>query len=81
MWRASSDWAEKPKVMVPRSPLYAAPDMKGTNSRLVSTYSKLKPMAIIHSNGPPVMASSKKDFGTDMYHMRGSWWMKLCMPL
>jgi hypothetical protein len=44
--------------------------MKGTNNRLVSTYSKAKPMAIMNSNGPAVMASSKKDFGTDRYQMR-----------
>lgn len=47
--------------------------MKGTNSRLVSTYSKEKPMAIIHSKGPALKASSKKDLGTDRYQTRSIW--------
>ena len=44
--------------------------MNGTNSRLVSTYSNEKPMAIMYSNGPAVIASSKNDFGTDRYQTR-----------
>ena len=80
MWRDSSDWAEKPNVMVGRSPLNDAPDMNGTNSRLVSRYSNEKPIAISHSNGPAVMASSKKDFGTERYQTRSVQWCQLCMP-
>ena len=59
MWRDSSDWAQKPKVTVAMSPLNAAPDMKGMNSRLVSTYSNENEMAVTNSNGPEVIASSK----------------------
>ena len=44
--------------------------MKGTNNRLVSTYSKLKPMAIMNSKGPADIASSKKERGSVQYHMR-----------
>ena len=76
MWRLSSLCAEKPKVTVDMSPLCAAPLMKGTNSRLVSTYSKLKLTAVRNSNGPPVQASSKKDFGTDRYHTRSYQWFE-----
>jgi hypothetical protein len=36
-----------------------APDMNGTNSRLVSRYSNEKPMAMRNSNGPADSASSK----------------------
>ncbi len=43
MCRDSSLCAEKPKVIVGRSPLNEAPDMNGTNSRLVSRYSKREP--------------------------------------
>ena len=76
MWRLSSLCALKPKVTVDMSPLCAAPLMKGTNSRLVSTYSKLKLTAVRNSNGPPVQASSKKDFGTDRYHTRSYQWFE-----
>ena len=81
MCRDSSLCALKPKVTVDMSPLCAAPLMKGTNSRLVSTYSKEKLTATRNSNGPPVMASSKKDFGTDRYHTRSNQWLEWCMPL
>jgi hypothetical protein len=54
--------------------------MKGTNSRLVSTYSNEKPMATMNSNGPAVTASSKKDLGTDRYQTRSCWWRQ-CKPL
>ena len=80
MWRDSSDCAEKPKVIVGRSPLNAAPDMNGTNSRFVSRYSNENPMAMRHSNGPAVMASSKNDFGTERYQTRSSSWCQSCMP-
>src|SRR5208337_4554071 len=80
MCRLSSDWAEKPKVTVDMSPLYAAPDMNGTNNRLVSTYSNAKPIAIMNSNGPAVRASSKNDFGTDKYHTRSCIWEYSEMP-
>ena len=72
MCRLSSLCAEKPKVMVDRSPLKLAPDMNGTNSRLVSRYSKENPMAIRNSNGPAVTASSKNDLGTDRYQTRSN---------
>ena len=52
MCRLSSLCAEKPNVMDGRSPLKLAPDMNGTNSRFVSRYSKLNPIAIRNSNGP-----------------------------
>ena len=81
MWRDSSLCAEKPKVTVDRSPLCAAPDMKGTNSRLVSTYSNEKLTAVKNSNGPAVSASSKNDLGTDRNHTRSNQWLVLCMPL
>ena len=54
--------------------------MNGTKSRFVSRYSKENPMAISHSNGPAVMASSKKDFGTDRYQTRSVQWCQWCMP-
>ena len=54
--------------------------MKGTNSRLVSTYSKEKPMAIIHSKGPALNASSKKDLGTERYQTRSSMCLKSWKP-
>src|SRR5438128_1320635 len=75
MWRDSSDWAEKPKVTVAMSPLYAAPDMNGMNSRFVSTYSNENEIAVMNSNGPAVIASSKYDLGTDRYHRRS--WMTM----
>jgi hypothetical protein len=81
MWRDSSLCAEKPKVTVDRSPLCAAPDMKGTNSRLVSTYSNEKLTAVRNSKGPAVIASSKKDLGTDRYQTRSYHCEALCMPL
>lgn len=81
MWRLSSLCAEKPKVTVDMSPLCAAPLMKGTNSRLVSTYSKPKLTAVRNSNGPPVQASSKNDFGTERYQTRSYQWFEWCMPL
>ncbi|MNP17727.1 hypothetical protein D3C76_1101680 [compost metagenome] len=81
MWRASSDCAEKPKVTVAMSPLNAAPDMKGTNSRLVSTYSNENEMAVRNSNGPAVRASSKNDLGTERNHTRSCIWAKSCKPL
>ena len=81
MWRDSSDCAEKPNVTVEISPLCAAPDMKGTNNKLVSTYSNEKLTAVKNSNGPPLKASSKKDFGTDKYHMLSNQWLAECMPL
>ena len=59
MWRDSSLCAEKPKVTVAMSPLKAAPDMNGMNSKFVSTYSKEKEIAVTNSNGPAVIASSK----------------------
>src|SRR6476620_10095061 len=74
MWRDSSDWAEKPKLTVAMSPLYAAPNMKGINSRLVSTYSNENEMAVTNSNGPADSASSKYDFGTDRYQARSNMW-------
>ena len=80
MCRDSSDWAENPNVIVGRSPLKDAPDMNGTNSRLVSRYSKLNPIAIRNSKGPADSASSKYDFGTDRYHTRSCIFAKLCMP-
>ena len=33
--------------------------MKGMNSRLVSTYSKENEIAVMNSNGPALIASSK----------------------
>jgi len=76
MWRDSSDCAEKPNVTVDMSPLYAAPDMNGTNSRFVSTYSNEKLTAVRNSNGPAEYASSKNDFGTDRYHTRSNQWFE-----
>ena len=76
MWRASSDWALKPNVTVAMSPLCAAPDIKGTNKRLVSTYSNEKLMASKNSNGPAERASSKNDFGTERYHTRSCMWLQ-----
>ena len=70
MCRDSSLCAEKPKVIVGRSPLNEAPDMNGTNSRLVSRYSKENPIAMRNSNGPADSASSKNDFGTERYQTR-----------
>ena len=67
MCRLSSLCAEKPNVMVARSPLKLAPLMNGTNSRLVSRYSKLNEMAVRNSNGPAAMASSANDLGTLRY--------------
>ena len=64
MCRLSSLCAEKPNVIVARSPLKLAPLMNGTNSRLVSMYSKLNEIAVRNSNGPAEMPSSKNDFGT-----------------
>ena len=81
IWRDSSLCAEKPNVTVDMSPLCAAPDMKGTNSRLVSTYSNEKLTAVRNSNGPPLNASSKNDLGTDKYQMLSNQWPELCMPL
>ena len=81
MCRLSSLCAEKPNVMVARSPLKLAPLMNGTNSRLVSRYSKLNEMEVRNSNGPADMASSKNDFGTLRYQSRSLIWPKLCMPL
>ena len=80
MCRLSSLCAEKPKVIVARSPLKLAPLMNGTNSRLVSRYSKLNEIAVRNSNGPADMPSSKNDFGTLRYHTRSCIWAKLCMP-
>ncbi|MNS87183.1 hypothetical protein D3C72_1211170 [compost metagenome] len=74
MWRDSSDCAEKPKVTVAMSPLYAAPDMNGMNSRLVSTYSNENEIAVMNSNGPALIASSKYDLGTDRYQTRSCIW-------
>jgi hypothetical protein len=54
--------------------------MKGTNSRLVSTYSNEKPIAIMNSNGPAVRASSKNDFGTDRYQTRSCMCSKSWKP-
>src|SRR5579862_5914529 len=67
MCRLSSDWAEKPNDMVAMSPLKLAPLMNGTNSRLVSRYSKLKLIETRNSNGPALIASSNSDLGTDRY--------------
>ena len=64
MCRLSSLCAEKPKLIVDRSPLKLAPLMNGTNNRLVSKYSKLNEIAVMNSNGPPEIPSSKNDFGT-----------------
>ena len=80
MCLASSDCAENPKVTVARSPLCAAPDMKGTNSRFVSTYSNENEIAVMNSNGPAVIASSKNDFGTDKYQTRSCIWRYSDMP-
>ncbi|MNZ68840.1 hypothetical protein D3C78_871160 [compost metagenome] len=55
--------------------------MNGTNSRLVSTYSKLKPMAIMNSNGPAAMASSKNERATEVYQMRSRCSAKAWKPL
>src|SRR5215470_19541363 len=70
MCRLSSDWAENPNDIVGMSPLKLAPLINGTNSRLVSRYSKLKEIEIRNSNGPALIASSNSDFGTDRYHIR-----------
>src|SRR6202007_758756 len=70
MWRLSSDWAENPNDMVGKSPLKLAPLMNGTNSKLVSRYSKLNEIEIRNSNGPADIASSNKDFGTERYQTR-----------
>ena len=80
MCRLSSLCAEKPNVIDGRSPLKLAPDMNGTNSRFVSRYSKLNPIAIRNSNGPALSASSKYDLGTDRYQTRSCIVLKLCMP-
>ena len=72
MCRLSSLWAENPNVMVARSPLKLAPLMKGTNSRLVSRYSKANDTDVRNSNGPAVMASSMNDRGTLRYHSRSN---------
>ena len=80
MCRDSSDCAEKPNVIVGRSPLKLAPDMNGTKSRFVSRYSKENPMAMRNSNGPAVTASSKYDFGTDRYQTRSCWWLHEWKP-
>jgi hypothetical protein len=80
MCRLSSDWAEKPKDIVGMSPLKLAPLMKGTNSRLVSRYSKLNEMEIRNSNGPAVIASSNKDLGTDRYQTRSCIFDQLWNP-
>ncbi len=44
--------------------------MNGTNNRFVSTYSKENPIASMNSNGPAVIASSKNERGTVLYHIR-----------
>src|ERR1700740_1636526 len=67
MWRLSSDWAENPNDMVGKSPLKLAPLMNGTNSKLVSRYSKLDEIEIRNSNRPAVIPSSNSDFGNDRY--------------
>ncbi len=81
MCRDSSLWAEKPNVTVDMSPLWAAPDMKGTNSRFVRTYSNEKLTAVMNSNGPAVCASSKNDLGTDRYQTRSNQCCVLWKPL
>ncbi len=81
MCRLSSLWAEKPKVIVARSPLKLAPLMNGTNSRLVSRYSKLNEIEVRNSKGPAVMASSKNDLGTLRYQTRSNIFDQLCSPL
>ena len=82
MCRLSSLCALKPKVTVDMSPLCAAPLMKGTNSRLVSTYSNEKLTAVRNSNGPAVLASSKNALGHRLrYHTRSNQWFEWCMPL
>src|SRR6218665_3736874 len=81
MWRLSSLCALKPEVTVDLSPLCPAPLRKGTNSRLVSTYSKLKLTAVRNPNEPLVQASSKKLLGTLRYHTRSNQWFEWCMPL
>ena len=80
MCRDSSDCAEKPNDIVGMSPLKLAPDMNGTNSRLVSRYSKLNEIAMRNSNGPAVIASSKNDFGTDRYQTLSFWVAQLWKP-
>src|SRR6516225_2016996 len=70
MCRLSSLCAEKPKLIVDRSPLKLAPLINGTNSKLVRKYSKLNEIAVMNSNGPADRPSSKNDFGTDRYHTR-----------
>ena len=80
MCRDSSDCAEKPKVIVGRSPLKDDPDMKGTKSRLVSRYSKEKPIAMRNSKGPQDSASSMKLLGTDRYQTRSYCSGQLCRP-
>lgn len=80
MCRDSSDWAEKPNDMVPRSPLNEAPDMNGTKSRFVSRYSKENEMATMNSNGPAEMPSSKNDLGTERYQTRSCIRLGSCSP-
>ncbi len=43
-------------------------------------FSLAKPMAIIHSNGPALKASSKKDLGTERYQTRSSMCLKSWKP-
>ena len=71
----------RPNVTVDISPLWAAPDINGTNNRLVKTYSNEKLTAVKNSKGPALLASSKKDLGTDKYHTRSNQWLELCIPL
>ena len=80
MCRDSSDCAENPKLIVDRSPLKLAPDMNGTNSKLVKKYSKLNEIAVMNSNGPADMPSSKYDFGTDRYQTRSCIRSASCRP-
>jgi hypothetical protein len=55
--------------------------MKGTNSRLVSTYSNAKPIAIMNSNGPAGDGVVEEDLGTDRYHTRSCMWRQSWKPL
>src|SRR5574337_1325600 len=80
MCRASSLCAEKPKLIVDRSPLKLAPLMNGTNNRLVKKYSKLNEIAVRDSNGPAETASSKNDLGTLRYHTRWTIFQGECNP-
>src|SRR5437867_10954179 len=70
MWRLSSLCAEKPNVIVARSPLKLAPLMNGTKSRLVRRYSKENEMEVRNSKGPAEIASSNDDLGTERYQTR-----------